>query len=70
MAKTSLIITSIDQLGKSLQKTVTDVNPNATSAQLVTFATKLNALTTNSYVRTDRIDKINCDTESSGNANG
>ena len=66
MAKTSLIITSTDQLGKGLQKTVTDVNPDATSAQLVTFATKLNALTTNSYVRTDRVDKTNCDTEASG----
>lgn len=66
MAKTSLIITSTDQFGKGLQKTVTDVNPDATSAQLVTFATKLNALTTNSYVRTDRVDKTNCDTEASG----
>lgn len=64
MATRSLILTSTAAgTGKKLQKTITDVNPEATSAQLKTFAQKINALTTNSYVQTDCIDKCNVDTE-------
>ena len=63
MAKTSLIIESTNTSGKKIQKTFTDVNPEATSAELKTFAQMCNGLTSNTYVRTDRIDKINCDTE-------
>lgn len=65
MAKTSIIITSTDTTGKTLQKNITDVNPEATNAQLVTFAQGLNALTTNTYNGTSRVNKINCDAEAS-----
>ena len=65
MAKTSAIITSTDLSGKTLQKTLTNVNPEATSEHLATLGQMLNSLTTNTYVQTDRIDKINCDTEAS-----
>ena len=65
MAKTSLILTSTEQTtGKTLQKTITDVNPDASSEALLGFAQRLNALTTNVYGKTDRIDKVNVDTES------
>lgn len=63
MAKTSLILTTTDILGRKQQKSITDVNPNADTAALKTFAQMCNNLTTNTYVSTDRIDKINCDTE-------
>jgi len=63
MAKTSLILTTTDILGRKQQKSFTDVNPNADTAALKTFAQMCNNLTTNTYVSTDRIDKINCDTE-------
>ena len=70
MAKRSLIYTSTAAgTGKKLQKTITDVNPNATSAQLKTFVQKINALTTNSYVQVDCIDKYNVDTEEVGDGN-
>ena len=66
MAKTSLILETTDTSGKKIQKTFTDVNPEASSADLVTFAQMCNGLTSNTYVRTDRVNKINCDTETSG----
>lgn len=63
MAKTSLILTSTEQTtGKTLQKTITDVNPDASNEALLGFAQRLNALTTNVYGKTDRIDKLNVDT--------
>ena len=68
MAKTSLILTSTEQTtGKTLQKTITDVNPDASSEALLGFAQRLNALTTNVYGKTDRVDKLNVDTETSAN---
>lgn len=66
MAKTSLIYEATDALGKKIQKTFTDVNPEATSAELKTFVQMCNGLTNNTYVRTDRVNKINCDTEDTG----
>lgn len=68
MAKTSLILEATDTSGKKIQKTFTDVNPEASSADLKTFAQMCNGLTSNTYVRTDRINKINCDTEESGDS--
>ena len=65
MAKETLIITSTNA-GKTLQKTVTDINPAATNAQLATFGGMLNSLTTNTYGKTDRVRKVNCDTEAGG----
>lgn len=63
MAKTSVILTARDESGKDLQKSLTDINPDATNAQLMTFAQKLNSMTKNTYISTTRVDKINCDTE-------
>ena len=47
--KTSLIITSTDTGGKTFNKTLTDVNGNASAADLKAFAQGLNSLTTNAY---------------------
>ncbi len=63
MAQTSIIITSTDTNNKKLQKTLTYANANASSSVLKSVAQQLNALTTNTYEKTDRIDRINCDTE-------
>lgn len=59
--KTSVVLTTTDQQGKKLQKTFTDINPNATNAQLVAFTRALNALTSNVYQETSRVDKERCD---------
>lgn len=64
MAKTSIIINSTDTAGKAAQKTFTDVNPNASNAQLATLGQMLAAVSTNTYNGTTRIDKTDCDTES------
>ena len=60
---TSVILASTDTTGKKLQKTLTNINPSATSTQLKTFAQGLNGLTTNTYIETNRIDRITCDTD-------
>lgn len=64
MAKRSLIITSNEAVtGKKLMKSITDINPNATSDTMKQFARKLNNLTTNTYIQADCIDKFTVDTE-------
>ena len=63
MAKTSLIISATGSGGKTVQKTVTVVNPHASNEKLTTLGQMLNSLTTNTYQTTTRIDKVNCDTE-------
>ena len=64
MAKIAINLVSTEQgTGRKLQKTLTDINPEATSAQIKTFATALNNLTTNVYGETNRIHKLNIDTE-------
>ena len=55
--KTSLIINSVTQSGIKNQKTLTDVNADVSSTVLKEFAEKLNALTTNTYGSTTRVDK-------------
>ena len=61
--KTSAVITSTSQAGTKIQKTLTDVNAECTNEVIKTAGQMLNNLTTNTYERTDRIDKQNCDTE-------
>lgn len=61
--KTSLVINAVNN-GKALQKTLTDINPAADNTALRTWGQMLNNLTTNTYVKTDRIDKTNCDSVS------
>lgn len=63
MATTSIIVNSTNS-GKVLQKTITNVNPNADNDKLATWGQMLTALTDNTYTKTDRVDKANCDTES------
>ena len=64
MAKTSIIVTTTEAgTGKKLQKTLTDINVNASNQQLAALGRALNSLTTNIYSATDRVDKANCDTE-------
>ena len=63
MAKTSVILNSTDSNGKKMQTTITNVNPEASSLHLKQMGQMINALTSNTYDSTDRIDKINCDTE-------
>ena len=64
--QTSIIINTTSPSGKALQKTLTDVNASCSSAVLKTFSTMLNGLTQNTYVKTNRVDKLTVDTEESG----
>lgn len=67
---TSLNIKSIEQGGRKLQKTITDVNPNADGTALKTFAQGLNNLTTNTYVGTTKINIDNLLNEDSSSGGG
>lgn len=66
MAKTDVKLYSTDTYGKVTTATITDVNPDATSSQLVQMGRLFNNLTQNTYTKTDRINTINCDTEGGG----
>lgn len=66
MADQKVIITSTNTNGQTLQKTLTDINPDAGNTELKTFAQMLNGLTDNTYGKTDRVIKYNCDTEAGG----
>lgn len=68
MSKVSMQIESTDTSGNKKQKSFTDINPEATPAQLKSFAQNLIALTNQTYSATNRIEKINCDTEGSKTA--
>ena len=46
------------------QNILTDINPSATNAQAQAFAQALYGLSDNTYVETNRVDRVNCDTES------
>lgn len=65
--KRSVLLNSTSAQGKKLQKSFTDVNPEATGQSLKTFAQKVNALTTATYNSTDMVDKYNLDTETPPN---
>ena len=66
MAKTDMKLTTTDTMGNTNTATITYVNPNATSSQLVTLGRMLTSLTSSAYNKTDRINTINCDTEEGG----
>ena len=58
MATTSSInLSYTTQSGRKGQKSITDINPAASGEQLQEFAERLNALTTNVYGNTNRVDK-------------
>ena len=61
MAKTDMKLTTTDTMGNTNTATITYVNPNATSSQLVTLGRMLTSLTSSAYNKTDRINTINCD---------
>ena len=65
MAKENITITS-NYDGVTVQKTVSNINPTATNAQLAQFGEMIADLTTGQYVKTDRVRKFNCDTEPGG----
>lgn len=66
MATEQIKVTSTSPYASTSTKTITYTNPEASNEQLAALGQKLNALTDNSYVKTDRVITINCDTESGG----
>lgn len=54
--------------GASVTTTISDVNPEATNAQLAQLGTMFNALTTNTYEESNRVTTVNVDTEPGGGA--
>ena len=58
----SIVVTSTDTNNKTITKTITNVNPDADNDKLATWGQMLTALTDNTYTKTDRVDKANCDT--------
>lgn len=65
MATTAIIINSTDGLGKSMQKSMTCVNPDATNEQLAHLGQMITAAQNHTYGNTVRIDKTDCDLEAS-----
>lgn len=60
--KSSIIIGYTDHSsGKAQQKTITDINPQASNAKLATWGEMTAALTKDNYVKTTRIDRRECD---------
>lgn len=59
---TSLIIDFTNSADKKKQKSITDINPNASTTELLDFSQTLISLTNNSYQKTTRIDKTDLDT--------
>lgn len=53
--KTSILIDTTTAAGKKGRKTITDVNPNATNANIKSFAQQLVALTTDTYGSTNKV---------------
>lgn len=55
--KSSLVITATDAVtGKAQQKTVTDINPQASSTHLKTWAQMTASLTRDGYIKSKRVD--------------
>lgn len=64
MATTSIIINSTDGSGKTKQKALTNVNPDATNEKIAEFGRMMTATQTgHTHVNTFRIDKIDCDND-------
>lgn len=61
---TSLVIYSADYLtGKAQQMTITGVNPNAANSDIATFAQMTAALSKDTYVSVERVDRANLDSD-------
>ena len=61
--ETTLVINSTSQYGEKQYKTISNINPEATTAQLSEFAQKVNALSTNTYSGASLVDKYDVETE-------
>lgn len=55
--KTSVNYVATNDDGKKIQKTLTSINPKATGAEILEFTQSLNAMSTNTYAGTSRIEK-------------
>ena len=64
MSDTKLQLKAKDPSGTATNLNVTNVNPNASDANMLTFTQSLNALTKNTYVQTNKIITTPLDTES------
>lgn len=60
---TSIIVTTkgTSPSAKSRKRSITDINPNATNAEMKNFAVALVGLTNSQYIESDRVDKTNLD---------
>lgn len=56
-ADVSIQIKSTDTSGNKITSTISDVNPQATAANLLTFAQMMNSLTSNNYNETIKITR-------------
>lgn len=65
MANTSLKIIAKDQNDKTLNTTVTYINPELPVEDMLTLARTLNDLTTNQYASSQRIETVDLDTAES-----
>lgn len=63
MAKRDLKLIATSQEGKKITTTMSHANPESSRNTLITFAQKLNALTTNTYEETDLVTTTILDTE-------
>lgn len=63
MARRDLKLIATSQDGKKVTTTLAHANPSATSETMITFAQKLNELTTNTYEETDLVTTIVLDLE-------
>lgn len=57
--KTSASISYLDSLNNKGSKSITDISPTADNGAIKNFCVALNALTTNTIVQIDRIEKTN-----------
>lgn len=55
---TSIIIESTKINGDKRTRSITNIDPNATANQLIEFAGKMTALSTDTYIATYRVDKV------------
>lgn len=63
MAKVSVALNATDTAGKTISKTLTDINGKASASQITDFTKALNDLTANTYETSTRLEKTNLDTE-------
>jgi len=63
VAKTELKLNATDRYGNDITTTISYVNPDAGKNDILNFTQALNALTTNTYKETKRVQTLNVDLE-------